>query len=308
MHGSEVIVQQFDVAARDLDRRWTVAEDPLEAEDVATVHQEGSGERVAQDVRRTAGLQFRASCEAVHELIQTSRRQSLSARPAEKRIVGPDTAAMSQPDSECLARSSTNGNDSLSATLPEHAASTFGEVDISDMKPGCLADTNAGIQQQQDDCSITLRIAGALAGSEQGDDLRVAKARDQLFGDTRKWHRSERVRGQVKLARHPRAEGLEGPYPASETARREGARPRLERKQPTANHRSLEVARRGCPPIPLDESDKLKQVVAIPINRARTTTGDLERHEVFVDQVPQTDLAKIRRRRDGYGSHVCSPR
>ena len=155
-----------------------MAEDPLQAEDIATVHQERPAERVAQDVRRTARLQLRAGSEAVHKLIETSRRQSLPARPAEKRIGGPDSAAMGQPRPERLARSSTNWNESLPATLPEHAASTFGEIHISDTKSGCFADANAGVKQQQDDCSITLRIAGALAGSEQGDDLRVAEAWD----------------------------------------------------------------------------------------------------------------------------------
>lgn len=69
MDSSEVIVQQRHVPTRDLDRRWTVAEDALKAEHVATVHQEGPRECMAQDVRRTARLQFRAGRQPMHELI-----------------------------------------------------------------------------------------------------------------------------------------------------------------------------------------------------------------------------------------------
>ena len=172
-----------------------MAEYPLEAEDVATVHQEGAGERVAEDVRRTARLQFRADSEAVHELIQASRSQWLSARPTEERIVGPDTAAMGQRGPERLARSSTNGNDSLPATLPEHAASTLGEVQITDTKPGGFADANACVQQEQHDRLIALRIARTLSTAEQSQDLGVAQARDKLLGDARERHCAERVRG-----------------------------------------------------------------------------------------------------------------
>ena len=180
-------------------------------------------------MRRTARLEFGAGSKAVDELIQTSRSQSAPARTGEERIVVPDTAPMAQPCPERLASSSANRNEALFTALPEHAAPTLGEVHISDKKSGCLADANAGVQQEQDDRSITLRIAGALDGSEQGDDLRVAKAWNQLVGDTRERHCAERVRGQVQLARDPGAEGLEGPYPAGDAARREATGPRLER-------------------------------------------------------------------------------
>ncbi len=40
MDRSKVVVQQFHIAPGDLGRRRAMAEDPLEAEDVATVHQE----------------------------------------------------------------------------------------------------------------------------------------------------------------------------------------------------------------------------------------------------------------------------
>lgn len=285
-----------------------MAEDPLEAEDIAPVHKERPGERVAQDVGRTARLQLRAGSEAVDKLIQASRSQWPSARPAEERIVGPVAAAMGQPDAESLARSSTDRNNSLPAALPEHATPTLDEVQIADPKSSCFADANAGVQQQQDDSLIALRIARALSATEQSQDLRVAQAGDKLLGDARERHGAERVRGQVELARDPGPESLEGADAPSEAARRQLAGPRLEREQPTANNRSLKVTRGGCRPIPLSEADELKQEVAIPLNRPRTPTGDLERAEVLVDQIPQTDLAELDRRRDGYGSHAWSSR
>jgi hypothetical protein len=59
-------------------------------------------------------------------------------------------------------------------------------------------------------------------------------------------------------------------------------------------------------PVPLGETDELEQVVAVPLDRPRTSTGDLERGEVFVNQRPQPDLINFGRRRFRYGSHVCS--
>jgi len=111
-----------------------VAEDPLKAEDVATIRQECPGERVAQDVRRTARLKLRPPGEAVHQLIETSRGQSVPAGTGEERIVVPDTPPMAQPGPEGLARSSTNWNESLLTALPEHATSTLDEVQITDPK------------------------------------------------------------------------------------------------------------------------------------------------------------------------------
>ena len=71
-----------------------MAEDPLQAEDIAAVCQERPRERVAKDMRRTARLQSRAAGEAVHKLIQTSRGQSVATRTCEQRIVVTDTAPM----------------------------------------------------------------------------------------------------------------------------------------------------------------------------------------------------------------------
>ena len=60
MHGSKILVKQIDVAARDLDRSRAVAEDALEAEDVAAVRQERARERVAQHHGASNG--FRCAC------------------------------------------------------------------------------------------------------------------------------------------------------------------------------------------------------------------------------------------------------
>jgi hypothetical protein len=46
MDGAEIVVQEINISTGDLDRSWAVAEDPLEAEDVAAVRQEGAGEGV----------------------------------------------------------------------------------------------------------------------------------------------------------------------------------------------------------------------------------------------------------------------
>jgi hypothetical protein len=53
-----------------------VPEDPLQAEDVAAVRQEGTGEGVAQDVGRAAGLDARAARQAADELMNPSRGQA----------------------------------------------------------------------------------------------------------------------------------------------------------------------------------------------------------------------------------------
>ncbi len=132
MDSPQVVVQQGDIAARDLDRRRTVPEDPLEAEHVATIAEERPGERVAQDVGRTERLQARTSSEPMYQLIEPSRSQSVSARTREQRIVVADPAPMAQPGPERLASSSANRNEALFTALPEHAAPTLGEVHISD--------------------------------------------------------------------------------------------------------------------------------------------------------------------------------
>jgi hypothetical protein len=132
MYGPEVIVNEGDVPASDLDRRWTVAEDALKAEYIAAVGEERPRKRVAQDVRRAARLQSRPGGETVHELIETPRGQSVTARTSEEWIVDTDTVPMAQPGPDGLASSSTDGNQSLLTTLPEHTAPTFNEVQITD--------------------------------------------------------------------------------------------------------------------------------------------------------------------------------
>lgn len=97
-------------------------------------------------MRRTPSLQFRPASEAVHKLVQASRCQTVSARAGEKRIVVPDTASMAQPDSEGLASSSTNGNESLSATLPKHATPTLNKVHVTNPQGCGLANANACVQ------------------------------------------------------------------------------------------------------------------------------------------------------------------
>ena len=77
-----------------------------------------------------------------------------------------------------------------------------------------------------------------------------------------------RIRGQVELARDPGPEGLEGAHPAGDAARREASGPRLERKQPTANHRSLKVS----PPWPRRPSRSAK----------RTNSSKLSRYQPIV--------------------------
>ena len=54
MRRAYVVIEQPDIAACDLKRRGTVAEDPLEGEDVAAVRQESPREAVPQDVGRAS--------------------------------------------------------------------------------------------------------------------------------------------------------------------------------------------------------------------------------------------------------------
>lgn len=54
MRGAYVIVEQPDIAASDLKRRRTVAEDPLDGEDIVADRQESPREALPQDVRRAS--------------------------------------------------------------------------------------------------------------------------------------------------------------------------------------------------------------------------------------------------------------
>lgn len=132
MYGPEVIVNESDIPASDLDRRRTVAEDALKAEYIAAVREERPRKRVAQDVRRAACLQPRPSSEPVHQLIEPSRGQSVATRTREERIVVTDTMPMAQRPPDGLAGSSTDRHKSLLTTLPEHTAPTFDEVQVTD--------------------------------------------------------------------------------------------------------------------------------------------------------------------------------
>ena len=72
MDSSKVVVQKINISARYLDRSRAVAEDALEAEDVATVRQEGAREGVPQDVGRTSALDACSTCQAMHELMDAT--------------------------------------------------------------------------------------------------------------------------------------------------------------------------------------------------------------------------------------------
>ena len=78
MDGSQILVEQIDVAARDLDGARAVPEDALEAEDVAAVGQERTREGMAQDVWGAAGLDACPPRQSMHELIRSRARTAAS--------------------------------------------------------------------------------------------------------------------------------------------------------------------------------------------------------------------------------------
>ena len=75
---AQVLVEQLDIALRDVERRGAVAEDALEGEHVSAVGEEGSGEGVTQYVRRAACLESGALCYATHDLLDSPPRQGLA--------------------------------------------------------------------------------------------------------------------------------------------------------------------------------------------------------------------------------------
>ncbi len=88
MDCAKIVIQEVNVSARHLDRSGAVSEDALEAEHVATVRQERSGERVAEDVWRAADLDARAPGETADELMNTARRKARAFRANEQRRAG----------------------------------------------------------------------------------------------------------------------------------------------------------------------------------------------------------------------------
>ena len=86
MDRPQVVVEQLDVPARDLERRRAVAEDPLEGEDVAAVRKEGSREGVAEDVRRASRRDASRDGEAADELLDRPRSQATASSADEERI------------------------------------------------------------------------------------------------------------------------------------------------------------------------------------------------------------------------------
>src|SRR5450759_2079623 len=75
MRSANVVIEQPDIAASDLKRRRTVAEDPLEGEDVAAVRQKSPREAVPQDVRGASVCDPRRAGESPNELLNGSSRQ-----------------------------------------------------------------------------------------------------------------------------------------------------------------------------------------------------------------------------------------
>jgi len=79
VNGAQVVVNEFDVSASDLDRSRAVSEDALQAEDIATVDQESAGECEAEEMGRAARLDPRASRKAADELMDTTCRRARAA-------------------------------------------------------------------------------------------------------------------------------------------------------------------------------------------------------------------------------------
>lgn len=69
MDGPQVVVEEIDVAAGDLEGSRAVAQDALEAEQVAAVLEEDPGEGVAQDVGGDTPAQGAAGSEPPKELL-----------------------------------------------------------------------------------------------------------------------------------------------------------------------------------------------------------------------------------------------
>ena len=78
MHLAQVLVEEFDIPSRDVERRRTVAEDALEREHVTAVGEKGSREGMPQDMRGAAHLEIGPLRCTTHDLLDAPARQRLT--------------------------------------------------------------------------------------------------------------------------------------------------------------------------------------------------------------------------------------
>lgn len=216
----QVVVDEADVAAGHLERRRTVAEDALQAEDITTIREEGPGERVAEDMWRAPVADLRIGGQATDELLDRPSRDSHPTSAHEQRQSRVEAAPSRQPPAERSAAPATDRHEAFARALASHETATLDEVDVADAQGGQFGEPDARIQQERDDRLVAQRLARARGRGKQGSHLVLPKRRYERVGDLGRDQPGERMGREADLATDPTAEGSDGPRSTGERARR----------------------------------------------------------------------------------------
>jgi hypothetical protein len=158
MRSTNVVIEQPDIAASDLKRRRTVAEDPLEGEDVAAVRKESPREAVPQDVRGASVCDPRRAGESPDELLNGSSGQGDAPTSNEQWRGCVDPAARGQPGPQRPSATAADGHQPLARSLPANPAAPLDKIKVTDADPDQLAQADAGVKEKRDDGLIAERL------------------------------------------------------------------------------------------------------------------------------------------------------
>jgi hypothetical protein len=176
-----------------------VAEDALQAEDVAAVLEERAGKCVAQDVRRRADCEAGSRGEPPEDLLETVRRKRATVRADEERVARPRPAAPRKHQTNRPACLSTHGYDAFLRAFAHDSTATLNEVDVVHGEAGRLGEPYAGIEQKENECPIAFGLARTLDRPKQGTDVGLAKAANELLRYARDRYPAERVVCEIEL-------------------------------------------------------------------------------------------------------------
>ena len=162
MDRSKIVVQQLHVPTRYLKRRWAVAEDPLEGENVAAVGEESPREAMAEDVRRAARRYARGKCEPADELLDRSRRQATASSADEERIQIDGAPTRDDPSSKRSSRTAADRDDTLFGALAHHATATFDQVNVANGKANKFPKPQPRVEQEDKKSPVAYGVTRAV--------------------------------------------------------------------------------------------------------------------------------------------------
>ena len=261
----QVVVEEVDVPAGDLERRRAVAEDALQAEHVAAVLEERAGKRVPQDVRRAADREVGPRGQPSHDLLDAMGCERAAVGADEERRCGRRVAAPGEHLADGAPGLASDRHDAFLRALAHDSTAALDEIDIVDAQAGGLGEPDAGIEQKEDECTIAFGLLRTLDRRKQRTDLGLAKAANELLRYARHRHSAERVVGKIELALQPGAEGSERTDTPRHAARRERTvSMRTKGDKPAADDRWTQTRRTSPIAGTFEEADELGQVIAVP--------------------------------------------